>query len=222
MQSRNSLPKKQATDRPKTSSKNNRSAAEGLKPLPAAASKTPLEITKLIFDMVQTIATILAILAGGYWFLLQRSTVSQIKLDQTITQRSAANEPHTILVAIEVHATNVGKVKVELEPGQLDVMQINPRTDTPLNLKSYALNKLTLEPGESDQAIFQVLPVYDTVKTIQVHSCYEVPQRSAPRVTCAEAAQLGQPDDVHKYWNLLSVADLGADANRKESATSIH
>jgi len=190
--------------------------------LPPAATKTPLEITKLIFEIVQATATILAIVAGGYWFLLQRSTVPQIKLDQTITQRSAANEPHTILVAVEVHATNVGKVRVDLEPGQLDVMQINPRTDSPLILKSYALNKLTLEPGESDQAIFQVIPVYDTVKTIQVHSCYEVPQRSAPRVTCAEAIKIGQPDDVHKYWNLLSVADLGSDANRKESATSIH
>jgi hypothetical protein len=184
--------------------------------------KTFAEKTKVWFDIVQSLATILAIVAGGYWFFLQRSTKPQVKLDQTITQRAAVGEPNTVLVAIEVHATNIGKVKVDLDPGQLDVLQVNPRTDKPITLKSYSLNKLTLEPGESDQAIFQVLAVYDSVKTIQVHSCYEVPGSRKPPLTCAQASQDGSINSGHSYWNLLSVADLGADANHKESATSVH
>lgn len=190
--------------------------------VPAQSSKTRVERIKPWIDLIQSLATITAILCAGYWFLLQRSTKQQVKLDQVITQRVAAGEDHTILVAIEVHATNVGKVKVELDPGRLDVTQINPRTAAPVTLETYELHRLTLEPGESDQAIFQVVPLYDTVRTIQVRSCYQVPDSNHSPSQCGISPVNSKTDDPHKYWNLLSVADLGSDANRKESATSVH
>ena len=153
-------------------------------------------------EIIQGLVTILALVAGGYWFVLQRSTKAQVKIDQTVTQRPAADHPDQTLITIDVRATNIGKVKVVLSAGALDLMQINPTPGKPLI--SFELKELTLEPGESDQAIFRTLKVQSTVKTIQVHSEYPV------------------PGEKNKYWNLLSGVDIGARADHREAASSVH
>ena len=155
-------------------------------------------------ETIQGIATIVAICAGAYWFFMQRSTNPQVKLDQTVTQRLAVAQSNQTLITVDVRATNIGKVKVDLGPGQLELFQINPSPAPPTALISYTLKALTLVPGESDQAIFAAIKVQNTVKTVQVHSYYPVPHESK------------------KYWNLLSAVDIGTDASKKESASSVH
>lgn len=166
--------------------------------------KTTIEKFKVWIDTLQGIATILAILAGGYWFFLQESLKPQVKLDQTVTQRSLAGESDQTYITVDVRTTNIGKVKVDLKPGELDLREVNPTPQGSGSLGSYPLKALILEPGESDQAIFQALIVPNSVKTIQVHSDYAVPGKTK------------------EYWNLLSVVDLGTVASHKESATSVH
>lgn len=158
---------------------------------------------KTWIETIQGIATIAAILAGAYWFFLQRSTKPQVKLDQTVTQRPVDGHSDQTLITVDVRAMNIGKTKVDLDSGQLDLIQINPTPEPPVKpLISYNLKAISLEPGESDQAIFVAVKIQN-LKTIQVHSDYPV------------------PGENKKYWNLLSVVDIGGDANKKESATSV-
>ena len=147
---------------------------------------------------MQGILTIIAIAAGGWWFYAQESMKPEVKIDQVVTQRRLADSEE-ILVAIDVHVSNVGKTKVELERGILELSDINP--PTPGVLWSRDLPLITLEPGESDQAAFVTVAVPPEIKTLQIHSLYRVPHSNM-------------------YWNLLSAVDIGADTGKKQEATS--
>jgi hypothetical protein len=156
-------------------------------------------------DVFQAIATIAAIVAALVWFLLQRSTKPQVKIEQTVTQRQVADNPEQWLIAIDVRATNVGKTKVTLEPGVMELTQVNPIPHKEKTLgQPYKLDGLSLEPGESDQALFKDFVIENSVKTIQIHSQYRVPGTS------------------DSYWNLYSFVDIGITPLQKETATSVH
>jgi hypothetical protein len=161
---------------------------------------------KTWMEILQAIATILAIACGLIWFLLQRSTKPQVKIEQTVTQRHVVGHPDQSLVSVDVRATNVGKVKVELAPGVMELLQINPILDKDKQKAwpKFQLKKLILEPGESDQALFQDFTLPDTIRTVQIHSRYAVP---------------GKRD---LYWNLLSFVDIGVEPSAKETASSVH
>jgi hypothetical protein len=169
--------------------------------LPAIATEiqndSPSKTFKYWVEVVQGISTIFAIITGGWWFYAQRSIKPEVKIDQVVTQRPLADSKE-ILIAIDVHASNVGKTKVELEQGRLEVSEINP--PTPGVLWSRDLPAITLEPGESDQAVFVTLTVEPEVRTLQIHSLYRVP-------------------DTNMYWNLLSAVDIGAGTAKKQKAT---
>jgi hypothetical protein len=155
---------------------------------------------KLALDIIQALFTIVAIAAGGWWFLKQESVKPQVKLEQTITQRPLGNEASEVLLTVEVRATNMGKTKVELSNGQMEVSQINPIPGG--SLATSPLQPLTLEPGESDQALFKSVLIYKSTLTIEVHSEYSVP-------------------GTKNVWNLLSAVDIGETPTKKETATSI-
>ena len=176
----------------------------GSEPAPPALEKpvaTGIERVKPWVETIQGLFTILALLGGAYWFLAQESTKPQIKLDQTVTQRPLVGDETQTLITLDVRATNIGKVKVELSPGTLELLQINPEQDVPK--LTFSLQAMTLEPGESDQAIFQTVNIPNTVRTLQVHSEYQVP-------------------GARNYWNLLSAVDIGAKPVPKEAASSVH
>lgn len=163
--------------------------------------KTPSEKVKLIVEIVQGVLTIIAICAGGWWFLEQESIKPQVKIDQTITQRPLNGESSETLITVDVRATNIGKTKVELSPGTMQVSQINPIPG--YQIIEYPLRPLLLEPGESDQALFRAIRLDKSTLTIQVHSEYPVP-------------------DSQNVWNLLSAVDVGGAQTLKESASSVH
>jgi hypothetical protein len=151
-------------------------------------------------DIVQSVSTIGAILAAGWWFLAQRNLKPQIKLEQTITQRPLAGKPGKYLVAIDVRATNIGKVNVSLPPGKLLLTQINPVPGT--DLDTLPLKDMDLDPGEGDQAAFTTVVVNESIRTIQATSTYSVP---------------GKED---YDWQLLSLADIGDSKPQTTSTTS--
>lgn len=186
------------------------------------APKSRIERVKAWIDAIQGITTIAALVLAGWWFLEQRSADKNIKLDQTVSWEQAVGEDHTLLVTIEVRATNIGKVRVPLAPGLLEVLQVNPRTAAPVFLYKTDLDPMTLEPGENAQARFHVLAVYDSVKAIQVHSCYQVPGSAWKSVDCAFAEANPDPARKNRYWNLLSIAAIGADAPQRVSESSVH
>jgi hypothetical protein len=170
-----------------------------------------LETVKLYVEVVQGLATIVALLAGGYWFFLQRSTSPEVKIEQTVTHRPVQNEPGFTLITVDVRATNVGKVKVDLQPGEFELRQVNPTLpaaskngESNKPLLAFVLKPMTLEPGESDQALFKTIEVPVEIKTVQVHSDYAVPH------------------ETKKFWNLLSAVDVGENSVRTETATSVH
>jgi hypothetical protein len=185
-----------------------------MKQLTGNDHRSLIEIVKVWIDTTQGIATILAIIAGGYWFFLQRGTKPQIKLEQTVTQRAVAGEPHETLIVVDVRVTNTGKVKVDLDPGELELMQVNPIPTDPKAalLDSFELKRVTLEPGESDQALFRDDIVPDSIKTIQVHSDYKVP---------TDKILFWNLKDKNMYWNLLSFVDIDANASHAESVKLI-
>ena len=160
-----------------------------------------IEQIKPWVETLQGIATITALITAAIWFYMQRSTKPQVKLDQIISQRQVANDPDHFLVTIDVRASNIGKTKVDLQPGELDIRQFNPTPGRPLF--SFPLKQLRLEPGESDQAVFQAIELDNTIKSIQIHSDYKVPGKGS------------------EYWNLLSVADIGDTTSRKSSESSV-
>ena len=61
-----------------------------------------------------------------------------------------------------------------------------------------SIRLLTLEPGESDQAMFRALTLPNTIRTIQVHSAYAV------------------AGEKQEHWNLLSGVDPGPDAKHSD------
>ncbi|GAC1360042.1 MAG: hypothetical protein NVSMB3_07870 [Acidobacteriaceae bacterium] len=163
-----------------------------------------LEKAKLWVEILQGVSTILALCAALIWFVWGRSSKPQVKIEQTVTQRQVAGDAKRWLLSVDVRATNVGKVKVDLQPGEMELMQINPKA-TPARMlgPQLSLQALTLEPGESDQALFQDFTLPESIKTIQIHARYRIPGSD-------------------KYWNLLSFVDVGTNAGAKETATSVH
>jgi hypothetical protein len=139
-------------------------------------------------DIVQAIFTIGAIIAAAIWFIDQQSLKPQVKLEQTITKRAVAGQPGYWLTAVDVRATNIGKVKVFLTGGTLSLTQINPVPGEDLTTTS--LKDLELDPGEADQAIFVTFVVPDYIHTVQATSSYQVPK------------------DKGYFWELVSALDL--------------
>ena len=183
--------------------------------------KNRLDQVKTSIDIVQGIATVIALVLGGFWFLGQRPANPNIKLDQTVTwQRVEGDTKNLLHVAIDVRATNIGKVKVDLKPGLIKVFEINPEVSPLFELP---LSSLRLEPGESAQALFHVQPMYDSVKAIEIVTCYEVPGSGPESLDCEHRESLHlDPPHNNLYWSLVSVAEIGTDAAQKQSSTSAH
>jgi hypothetical protein len=163
-----------------------------MRPRQWGSMKRSLELFKLCLDVVQAVGTIVALGAGLWWFLAQRSTHPNLKLEQTVTQRHLANDDNRIQVFVDVRVTNIGKVKIDLSPGTLSIYQVYPSLADKKALKDYALDNVVLEPGESDQPKVWSFFVYDNVKTIDISSSYPVP-------------------GTDKYWKLESVVNLGSE-----------
>jgi len=161
----------------------------------------PLDRIKPWLDATQTVLTIVGIFAAAIWFFQQRSEKPMVKVEHLCSQRALDGVSGTALVAVEVRVTNVGKVRVPLDAGDVEITQINPQPGA--DLLEAKLKTLDLEPGEVDQAYFRVYRIPYAVKTIQVHTLLEVPDSG--RIWWKPWTWLNR---TPLYWNLLSSYDL--------------
>jgi hypothetical protein len=150
---------------------------------------------------LQSVFTIIAIIAGGWWFLQQGLAKPRIRLEHTVTCRPLSGEPDVWLLTVDVRVSNTGSVDVHLSKGTLLIGQINPVPGK--DLKTETLKELWLEPGESDQAAFRTFEIPKSIKTIQVNSTYSVP-----------GADL--------EWDFSSAGDLQEDGMRAAATASVN
>ena len=153
-------------------------------------------------EIVKGILTIGAILAAGWWFVMQGFARPEVKLEHTVTQRRLETDKSKWVLAIEVKATNVGKVPVHLKAGTLVIQQVNPESKSDdATLEKVELREMSLDPGEADQAIVQTFLFPEAYKTILLQSRYVVPRMILGFEVSSKP---------HYQWKLETVVDIGS------------
>jgi hypothetical protein len=172
-------------------------SSPGYRPaLPAAHTKKKMSFKEWL-DIVQSFLTILAIFAAGWWFVMQGFTRPEVKLENLVTQRRSVTDKGYWLIAIEVKATNVGKIPVTLNDGGLLVTPVNPEAEP---LDSKILKNIFLDPGESDQAIIRTLLLPEGYRTVVIQSQYRMP-RTILGITL--------PAKATREWRTETLFDVG-------------
>ena len=150
-------------------------------------------------DSLQTLFTILAIVAGGVWFYWQGAMRPDLKIEHHVSSRTLVDQEGDRLVSVEEILENVGRVPVDLPCGYLKVFDINPGSggpddliwpakDQPQPAKKYR----RIEPGERG-SLHNEIVVPEKIKTVRLHSFYY----DSPN--CAKPG---------KGWEYISVYDL--------------
>jgi hypothetical protein len=147
--------------------------------MPQIATNGSTDLVKSRLEAARAILTILGILLGGWWFLMQDFAKPQVTVDHYVTQRPVAGLPGDYLVVIEVRATNTGKRSIFLKDGKIDILQVNvlhPKPPLPLKSDRNKLSDLFLNPGESDQAYFASFVFNkDDAPSLMIRTEYQVP-----------------------------------------------
>jgi hypothetical protein len=97
---------------------------------PFAALGNWLGNTKDALAAFQSIATIVALVCAGVWFLGQHQSSPKLNIEQRFSQRSYLGEHHgdgEILLSVQVWLANVGSVSDYLDPGKLFIDEVNPK-----------------------------------------------------------------------------------------------
>jgi hypothetical protein len=183
--------------------------------------KGPVRL-KAWLDVLQAVVTVLAILAGGAWFLMQRFDKPMLKLQHVVTVRPMDGTSHHWLAVVEVRATNVGKVRIKLPrgTGKVELMRLNP--PFPDNVapepfySDWTDKDLILEPGETDQAFIETEDIPDSYKTVQVYSQYQVPSFFKPAWHLFPTTQTKTNQNL--YWTLTSTFDLATNTTTSQAS----
>ena len=156
-----------------------------------------MEISKLkdITDIIAAIATVVAILVGGFWsytlFVRKRQKYPRANITHRVTPRPMTNSQLLLNVAVTI--SNPGEVLLSLVSGEIRIQQILPPPSELLNSinqghdpveegqtevqwpliasrkSKWEKGKLEIEPGESDQLQYDFI-LDAKVQTIQVYS----------------------------------------------------
>jgi hypothetical protein len=136
---------------------------------------------------IQAVATIGAILAGGYWtymlFFEQRQLFAHLKTEHHLTHVSLPG--NRILLMVDVIHSNVGSVKVKLTSGDVKIYTLDPPdpkdadASDAWNLQAETTElpgparDLLIEPGESDQIHYEFILSDDA--PLRIYTYYENP-----------------------------------------------
>ncbi len=163
-------------------------------------STSQLTILKDLIAVVQSIATVFALVAALYWFWLQRESEPRIRVDQTLTQHPNPADERSIFLEVDVTVTNIGKVVATPVCATVEVKELSPSN---AELKFEKMQEFRLEPGETDQTYFRVLPL-----------------SRSPRLIAA-ATHIVLKGDESWDWRTRSVFTLATDSkNEPRSITS--
>ena len=183
----------------------------------AASSRSRLERAKDWFGIFQSFVTIVALIAGGYWFFLQRELFPSAVITHEITHRRITNAGTWLHVSVKI--SNMGKRVLDLDSAILRVQQILPlhqtikkqinRGDLILpgeemvrwpELDQYQSNRnVRIEPGENDVVNYEFI-VPSSVETVKIYS-YFAKEKEPP---------LG--------WHKTSIYDLREEGARESTS----
>lgn len=165
------------------------------------------EKIKDVFAIAQSIVTIMAILAGGYWFYRQEQARPRLKIEHRISTRPFATLPKRNLFAIDIFVFNVGFTPLALNCGHLKVFDINPSNGKDPALvwspQNGCLPNMRLEPGESDQ-VHEEVALPETVTALRIRSFFTNPSTSKPGYG----------------WEYTSVYDVAAGVSEAKTSTA--
>lgn len=153
---------------------------------------------KDIFDILQKIFTILAIVGAGIWFYMQGESRPRAIISHEITHRKIHAKKTWVHVSVILE--NIGKLPINIESGKVWIQQIKPipkslikdiKSDVNIvNEDTFIVNwpnpcgyihklkdKIWIEPGEKDRKSYEFL-ISSDLKTIKVYSHFENPQKS--------------------------------------------
>lgn len=169
---------------------------EGKQPRPKRAGR--LSQVKDWLSIIQSVMTIGALLAAGWWFLMQRQDKPRLKIEHRISHiRLSPNEQ---LLIVDVMLSNVGNIKTDLNCGKIKVYQILPARGVLVNQQDQCnAEPHALEPGEGDQ-VHEEYKIDGAVQTVRVYSYF--PNSTAPGIG----------------WDLTSFYDLKDTRERETKA----
>jgi hypothetical protein len=146
---------------------------------------------KEIVDIAEPLATIIAILVGGFWsymlFVRNRQKYPRAKISHQIAHKKISDEK--VLLHVSTKISNIGNVLLSIISGRTWVQQVIPsqekvldsipRGETEINWPSigdkitkWEEGKFEIEPGEDDQICYDFVIDAD-VQTVKVYSHFE-------------------------------------------------
>jgi hypothetical protein len=140
---------------------------------PPPKSRDMLDLAKDWLSLFQSLATILALLAGGWWFWEQRMDKPRLKVEHRIShRRTSSNEQ---LLIVDVLLSNVGNTKVDPPCGKIRVYEIIPDHEKLVNPDDTCNeDRVSLEPAEADQ-VHEEYAIKGDVKTVRVYTFFANP-----------------------------------------------
>lgn len=124
--------------------------------------------------ILQSVATIVAILAAGWWFFMQRQNQPRLRLEHRIAHRRLS--PDRQLLIVDIMLSNVGNVKLDLNCGKIRVFTILPQRAVLVNAEDQCnAGERLLEPGEGDQ-VHEEYELEGNVATVRVYSFFQNPK----------------------------------------------
>lgn len=147
-----------------------------------------LSAIKDFFAIVQSVATVIAIIVGGVWtywlFVRKRQSYPRAKIEHKISHRPTLGGK--VLLSVDTIISNIGDVLISVESGRISVSQMLPPQSQLLNiikgnnevmvtnwqnLASQGTSKFEIEPGESHQLPYHFLIASD-IQTIFVYTYF--------------------------------------------------
>ncbi|MCP4264452.1 MAG: hypothetical protein GY777_02565 [Candidatus Brocadiaceae bacterium] len=137
-------------------------------------------------NIAQSVATVIAIIVAGIWFIERRESSLKADITHTVVHREIDDKQIWVRVSIEI--SNKGKRLLDLKYGLFSIHQILPLepVDIPI-LKDYRVDwpligdhckrklNIKIEPGEKDHLDHEFL-IPRNVQTVEIYSYFQNPE----------------------------------------------
>lgn len=152
----------------------------------AKESSSTLCRVKSATGIAQSVATVIAIIVAGIWFIERREASLKADITHTIIHRQIDDKQTWLRVSIEI--SNQGKRLLDLKSGTIAIHRILPLgSDDIPGLKDYRVDwpligkpckrelNIKIEPGEKDHLDHEFL-IPCNVQTVEIYSYFQNPE----------------------------------------------